>query len=84
VWHDGSKQVTVGEDGFLRMQGLVCVPNVNELRELILEEAHSSRYFSPGHCQDVSGLAATLLVEEDEEGYSCLCSSVPELSASEV
>ncbi|XP_070047053.1 uncharacterized protein [Nicotiana tomentosiformis] len=44
VRHGGAKQVTVGDDGVLRMQGRLCVPNVDGLRELILEEAHSFRY----------------------------------------
>ena len=44
VRHGDAKQVVVGEDGVLRMQGRICVPNVDGLRELILEEAHSSRY----------------------------------------
>jgi len=34
----------VGEDEVLRMQGRICVPTVDGLCELILEEAHSSRY----------------------------------------
>lgn len=29
----------------LRYQGHLCVPNVDDLREQILTEAHSSRYF---------------------------------------
>ncbi|XP_070041578.1 uncharacterized protein [Nicotiana tomentosiformis] len=44
VRHSASKQVTIGEDGVLRMQGRICVPNVNGLHELILVEAHISRY----------------------------------------
>ncbi|XP_070050729.1 uncharacterized protein [Nicotiana tomentosiformis] len=44
VQHGGSKQVTVGDDGVLRMQGRICVPNMDELRELIIEAAHSSWY----------------------------------------
>ncbi|XP_070040525.1 uncharacterized protein [Nicotiana tomentosiformis] len=44
VRHGGSKQVTVGDDGVLRMQGCVCMSNVDGLHELILEEAHSSWY----------------------------------------
>ena len=31
-------------DGALRYQGRLCVPNVDGLRELILEEVHSSQY----------------------------------------
>ncbi|XP_070045781.1 uncharacterized protein [Nicotiana tomentosiformis] len=45
VWHGGTKQVTVGDDGVLRMQGHICVPNVDGLHELILEDAHISRYY---------------------------------------
>ncbi|XP_070039939.1 uncharacterized protein [Nicotiana tomentosiformis] len=44
VLHDVAKEVSIGEDGVLRLQGRLCVPNVNGLRESILEEAHSSRY----------------------------------------
>ena len=31
-------------DGVLRYQGILCVPNVDVLRDRILEEAHGSRY----------------------------------------
>ncbi|XP_070050104.1 uncharacterized protein [Nicotiana tomentosiformis] len=44
VRHSGAKQVTVGDDGVLRMQGCICMPSMDGLRELILGEAHSSRY----------------------------------------
>ncbi|KAH0689070.1 hypothetical protein KY289_016428 [Solanum tuberosum] len=33
-----------GGDGVLRYQGRLCVPNVDELRQHILAEAHNSRY----------------------------------------
>jgi len=42
VQHGNARDVTIGDDGVLRMQGLMCVPNVDRLRELILEEAHNS------------------------------------------
>ncbi|XP_070019851.1 uncharacterized protein [Nicotiana sylvestris] len=42
--HGNAKHVTVGDDRVLRMHGRVCMPNLDGLRELILEEAHSSRY----------------------------------------
>ncbi|XP_070014850.1 uncharacterized protein [Nicotiana sylvestris] len=45
ILQGGAKEVTIGEDGVLRLQGHLCVPNVDGLRERILEEAHSSRYF---------------------------------------
>ncbi|XP_070041223.1 uncharacterized protein [Nicotiana tomentosiformis] len=45
VRYGGAKQVTVGDDGVLRMQGRICVPKADGLRELILEETHSSWYF---------------------------------------
>ncbi|XP_070013712.1 uncharacterized protein [Nicotiana sylvestris] len=44
ILHSDARDVTIGDDGILRMQGRVCVPNVDGIRELILEEAHSSRY----------------------------------------
>ncbi|WMV50723.1 hypothetical protein MTR67_044108 [Solanum verrucosum] len=34
-----------GGDGVLSYQGRLCVPKVDELQEMIMEEAHSSRYF---------------------------------------
>ncbi|XP_070054379.1 uncharacterized protein [Nicotiana tomentosiformis] len=40
----GIKEVTIGEDGVLQLQGRLCIPNVDGLREKILEEAHNSRY----------------------------------------
>ncbi|XP_070015353.1 uncharacterized protein [Nicotiana sylvestris] len=45
VLHDDSIDVTIGDDGVLRMQGRICMPNVDGLRELILEEAYSLQYF---------------------------------------
>ncbi|XP_070026526.1 uncharacterized protein [Nicotiana sylvestris] len=44
VLQGGAKEVSIGEDGVLQLQGRLCVPNVYGLRERILEEAHSSRY----------------------------------------
>ncbi|XP_070037037.1 uncharacterized protein [Nicotiana tomentosiformis] len=44
VRHSCAKQVTVGDDEVLRMHGRISVPNMDGLRELILEVAHSSRY----------------------------------------
>ncbi|XP_070017874.1 uncharacterized protein [Nicotiana sylvestris] len=44
VQHDDARYVTVGDDGVLRMQGRICVPNVDGFWELILEEAHSLQY----------------------------------------
>ncbi|XP_070054348.1 uncharacterized protein [Nicotiana tomentosiformis] len=43
ILQDCATEVTIGEDGVLRLQGRLCVPNVHGLREKILEEAHSSR-----------------------------------------
>nr|XP_016445741.1 PREDICTED: RNA-directed DNA polymerase homolog [Nicotiana tabacum] len=38
------KEVSIGEDGVLRLHGHLRVPNVDGLGGKILEEAHSSRY----------------------------------------
>ncbi|XP_070040951.1 uncharacterized protein [Nicotiana tomentosiformis] len=35
----GSKEVMIRDDGVMRLQGRICVPNVDWLKELILEEA---------------------------------------------
>ncbi|XP_070050790.1 uncharacterized protein [Nicotiana tomentosiformis] len=40
----GAKEVEIGDDGVMQIQVQICVPNVDGLRELILEEAHSLRY----------------------------------------
>ncbi|XP_070045302.1 uncharacterized protein [Nicotiana tomentosiformis] len=39
-----AKEVTIVDDGVLRIQGRIYVPNVDGLRELIIEEVHSSQY----------------------------------------
>ncbi|XP_070050420.1 uncharacterized protein [Nicotiana tomentosiformis] len=39
-----AKEVNIRDDGVLRLQGHLCVPNVDGFKELILEEAHNSRY----------------------------------------
>ncbi|XP_070007567.1 uncharacterized protein [Nicotiana sylvestris] len=44
VLQGSAKEVSIGEDGVLRLQGRLCVHNIDGLRERILEEAHSSRY----------------------------------------
>ncbi|XP_070050146.1 uncharacterized protein [Nicotiana tomentosiformis] len=42
VLRGSTKEVTIGEDSVLRLQGRLCVPNVDVLRETILDEAHNS------------------------------------------
>ncbi|XP_009787925.2 uncharacterized protein [Nicotiana sylvestris] len=44
VLQGDAKEVTISKDSFLLLQGHLCVPNIDGLREKILEEAHSSRY----------------------------------------
>ncbi|XP_070042836.1 uncharacterized protein [Nicotiana tomentosiformis] len=44
VQRGGAKEVVIGDDGVMRLQGRICVPNVDGLRKLIFEKAHSSRY----------------------------------------
>ncbi|XP_070018341.1 uncharacterized protein [Nicotiana sylvestris] len=57
VLHGNARDVTIGDDGVLRMQGRICVPNVDGLRELILEESHSSRYsIHPGDAKKYQDL----------------------------
>ncbi|XP_070002860.1 uncharacterized protein [Nicotiana sylvestris] len=40
IRHGSAKQVTIGDDGVLRMQDHICVPNVDGLRELIVKCEH--------------------------------------------
>ncbi|XP_070036997.1 uncharacterized protein [Nicotiana tomentosiformis] len=42
--HGDAKEVTIRDNGVLRLQGRFCVPIVDDLREAILEKAHSSLY----------------------------------------
>ncbi|XP_070026205.1 uncharacterized protein [Nicotiana sylvestris] len=70
VLQGGAKEVTIGEDGVLRLQGCLCVPNVNGLREKILEEAQFSVFYLSRCYEDVSRPDAALLVATDEEGHS--------------
>ncbi|XP_070004183.1 uncharacterized protein [Nicotiana sylvestris] len=44
VQHSDAKEVSIGDNGLLRMQGQICVSNMDGLRELILEKAHNLRY----------------------------------------
>ncbi|XP_070013505.1 uncharacterized protein [Nicotiana sylvestris] len=44
VQHGNAKEVTIGDNGALMMQGRLCVPNVDGLRALILQESYSLRY----------------------------------------
>ncbi|XP_070046856.1 uncharacterized protein [Nicotiana tomentosiformis] len=44
VQRGGAKEVVIGDDGVMCLQGQICVLNVNGLRDLIFEEAYSSRY----------------------------------------
>ena len=38
------KNFSITQDGILTMKGRVCVPDVEDLRKLIMEEAHCSAY----------------------------------------
>ncbi|XP_070057986.1 uncharacterized protein [Nicotiana tomentosiformis] len=44
VQYGDANKVTIGDDGVMRTQGQIYVPNVDGLWELIIEEPHSSRY----------------------------------------
>ncbi|CAL1382131.1 unnamed protein product [Linum trigynum] len=55
-------------DGVLTLNERLCVPNVDELRREILEEAHSSPYaMHPGTKKNVPFVEISLLVAKDEE-----------------
>jgi len=69
----------------LRMQGRLCVTNVDGLRELILQEAHSLRYsIHPGAAKQYQDLMHHYRCRRIEKDIVGVCSSVPKLSAGEV
>ncbi|XP_070032189.1 uncharacterized protein [Nicotiana tomentosiformis] len=43
VQHDDAKEATIGDNGVLSLHGRICIPNMDGLRELIIEDAHSLR-----------------------------------------
>jgi len=43
LWSEEAKDFALGNDGILRFQGKVCVPDDVEEKKLILEEGHKSR-----------------------------------------
>lgn len=53
--HQGSaKKVIIGDGGVMRLQGQLFIPNVDHLRELILDRAYISSYSTqPGGHKDV-------------------------------
>ena len=67
-------EFVVDEEGMLRLGTRLCVPNVDDLRKEILEEAHYSAYsVYPGSTEDVSYSKGYILVEWDEEGCYRIC-----------
>jgi len=44
VHHCDAKEVPIGDDDVLRIQGRLCVTNIDGLHELIIQEDHSSWY----------------------------------------
>ena len=40
-----NESFALGDDGILRYQNRLCVPDVDDLRTRIVTEAHSSKYF---------------------------------------
>ncbi|XP_070046801.1 uncharacterized protein [Nicotiana tomentosiformis] len=70
-------------DGMLRYQGRLCVPNVDGLQKRIMTEAHRSKYFMhPGSTKMYHDLNKST-GEWNEEGCGRLCGEIPKLSASE-
>ncbi|WMV58751.1 hypothetical protein MTR67_052136 [Solanum verrucosum] len=65
------------EDGVLRYQGRLCFPNVGDLREQVLSEAHSSRYsIHPGATKmyrDLRDVYWWIGMEKDITGFVAKC-----------
>ena len=52
---------SITQDGVLTMKGRVCVPDVEDLRKMIMEEAHCSAY--------VMHLGSTKMYRTSKENY---------------
>ncbi|WMV30084.1 hypothetical protein MTR67_023469 [Solanum verrucosum] len=63
-----------GEDGVLRYQGRLCVPNVGELSEQILTETPKSSYsIHPGATKMYRDLWEVFFVDPHKDGHRRLC-----------
>ena len=61
-------EFSMNEDGFLYYKDRVCVPNDNELKKSILEEAHCGSFaIHPSSMKNVSGFEDFILVVRNEE-----------------
>ncbi|XP_070017408.1 uncharacterized protein [Nicotiana sylvestris] len=60
-----------GEDGVLQCQGRLCVPDVDNLRERVMDEAHNSRYSVHPAARWVSSAYGNTNVEmgDDQRGF---------------
>ncbi|XP_070055261.1 uncharacterized protein [Nicotiana tomentosiformis] len=85
VLYGGAKEVAIGEDGVLRLQGRLCVPNIDGLREKILDRgAQFSVFYSSRGYKDLSRPEAALLVAANEEGHSRVCGEMSKLPICQV
>ena len=62
-----------GGDCVLCYQGRLCVPDVGELKQHILAEAHNSRYFIHQGDMNMYHNLRSLLEECHDQGYSRFC-----------
>ena len=80
-----SDEFVIDEEGVLRLGTRLCVPDVDDLRKELLEEAHYSAYsVHLGFFQDVSYSKGYILVEWDEEGCCRICIEVSHMPTGEV
>ena len=65
---------SINQDGVLTMKGRVCVPDVEDLRKLIMEEAHCSAYaMHPGSTKMYQTIKENYLWSGMKKGYYGLC-----------
>jgi len=65
----------------LRFKDRMCVPNNEEIKEMILEEAHKSKLsIHPGTTKNVSRSQENVLVAQNEKGNGTMCSKMSSLS----
>ena len=77
-------EFTVNEDGFVYYKDWVCVPNDDELKKSILEEAHSGSFaMHPGSTKMYQDLKTSYYLVRNEKRCIGICDQVYGVSKSE-
>ena len=80
-----NESFALGDDGILRYQNRLCVPDVDDLRTKIVTEAHGSRYsIHPGSTKmyhDLKKIYGYDSMKKDIEEYVAKCPNCQQVKA---